>query len=219
MVNEAIDFRFLLIDNYKKLKLSEVEVATIFVMRHLIDQGNPMITADLLSLKMTLSVQEIDKVLTGLLQKGMIDYVSVNKTTVTTLDPLVKKLYREFQLAMNVENEAKANKHVENQLSNVFEQFQSLLGRGLSPLEISKIREWVSFGYSDKLIIDALKEALSKNKKSLRSVDKILLTWQQRNDLEKEGHTIMDENWRKNIEETIKIAQTPWVDNNDDDED
>lgn len=217
MVNEVIDFRYLLIENYKKLKLSEVEVATLFVIKHLIEQGNPMITADLLSLKMTMSVSEIDKVLAGLLKKGMIDYVVVNKKTVTTLDPLNNKLYREFQVSLAQEQEVYSNRKVEQQLENVYEQFQKLLGRTLSPLEVSRIREWVSFGYSDSMIIDALKEALSKKKKSLRSVDKILLAWSSRDDVEKEGHTLIDENWRKNIEETIKIVQTPWIDKDDED--
>ena len=63
MITEAIDFRYLLIENYRKLKLSENEVTTIFVIDHLIGQGNPFITADLLSLKMTLDVKEIDKIL------------------------------------------------------------------------------------------------------------------------------------------------------------
>ena len=64
MITEAIDFRYLLIENYKKLKISENELATIFVIDHLIGQGNPFVTTDLLSLKMTLDIKEIDNVLT-----------------------------------------------------------------------------------------------------------------------------------------------------------
>ena len=100
---------------------------------------------------------------------------------------------------------------VKEELDNIYQQFEKLLGRQLSPLEISKIREWVSYGYSDELIIDALKEALSKNKKTLRSVDKILLTWSQRDELELEGHTPLNEEWDKNLAETIRIAKTPWI--------
>ena len=85
-------------------------------------------------------------------------------------------------------------------------------------MEIAKIHEWVSYGYSDKMIIDALKEALSKGKKSLRSVDKILLSWAQRDDLMAEGHTPLNEEWDKNLEETIKIAKTPWIKKPDEDD-
>lgn len=216
MVGEAIDFRYLLIENYKKLKLDEVEVTTLFIIDHLIEQGNSLITADLLSLKMTMNVAQIDKILANLLKNGIIDYVSNKKQTITTLQPLKNKLYREFQISLAKEQEASNNQKIEESLENIYSEFQKYLGRTLSPLEISKIREWISFGYSDKTIIDALKQALSQKKKSLRSVDKILLSWASREDVEKEGHTILSEQWDKNIEETIKIAQTPWV--KDDDE-
>ena len=211
MITEAIDFRYLLIENYRKLKLNENEVATIFVIDHLIGQGNPFITADLLSLKMTLDVKEIDKILAKLITKGMFEYKTVGKNTIATLEPLKQKLYREFQLYLSKEEEEKTSTRIKEEFENVYTTFEKLLGRTLSPVEVAKIHEWISYGYSDTLIIDALKEALAKNKKSLRSVDKILLAWSQREDLQSEGHTPLSEEWDKNLEETIRIAKIPWI--------
>ena len=211
MITEAIDFRYLLIENYRKLKLNENEVATIFVIDHLISQGNPFVTSDLLSLKMTLDVKEIDKILAKLITKGMFEYKTVGKNTVATLEPLKQKLYREFQLFLSKEEEEKSSKRIKEELENVYTNYEKLLGRSLSPVEVSKIHEWISYGYSDKTIIDALKEALSKGKKTLRSVDKILLNWSQRDDLQSEGHTPLSEEWDKNLEETIRIAKIPWI--------
>ena len=102
-------------------------------------------------------------------------------------------------------------------LSNIFEKFQNELGRSLSPTEVSTIREWVSMGYTDEVIIDALKEAINQGKKSIKSVDRILLTWAKRDDLEAEGKTSIDDDWTKNLEETIRIAKTPWLDEDDED--
>ena len=211
MITEAIDFRYLLIENYRKLKLNENEVATIFVIDHLISQGNPFVTADLLSLKMTLDVKEIDKILAKLITKGMFEYKTIGKNTVATLEPLKQKLYREFQLFLSKEEEEKSSTRIKEELENVYTNYEKLLGRSLSPVEVAKIHEWISFGYSDKTIIDALKEALSKGKKTLRSVDKILLSWSQRDDLQSEGHTPLSEEWDKNLEETIRIAKIPWI--------
>ncbi|MCR4911953.1 MAG: DnaD domain protein [Bacilli bacterium] len=218
MITEAIDFRFLLIENYKKLKINEVELATIFVIDHLIGQGNPFVTSDLLSLKMSLDVKEIDKVLAGLITKGFFEYKTIGKKTVATLEPLKQKLYREFQIYLSKEEEEKSSQRITEELENIYQTFEKLLGRSLSPVEIAKIHEWVSYGYSDKMIIDALKEALSKGKKSLRSVDKILLSWAQRDDLMSEGHTPLNDEWDKNLEETIKIAKTPWIKKPDEDD-
>ena len=216
MISEAIDFRYLLLENYKRLKITENELATIFMIDHLISQGNPFITADLLSLKMVLDVKEIDSILAKLITKGLFEYKTVGKQTVASLEPLKQKLYREFQLYLSKEEEEKTSKRISEELDNVYANFEKLLNRTLSPVEVSKIHEWISYGYSDKTIIDALKEALARGKKSLRSVDKILLSWSQRDDLENEGHTPLSNEWDKNLEETIRIAKIPWVKKDDD---
>ena len=143
----------------------------------------------------------------------MIDYVTVKNNTVTTLDPLKEKLYSEFQISLKQEKEEKSSKKIKDELANIYKQFEELLNRQLSPVEVSKIREWVSYGYSDEMIINALKDALNKGKKTLRAVDKILLTYQMRDDLENEGYSPINSEWNKNLEETIKIAKTPWLDN------
>ena len=217
MISEAIDFRFLLLENYKKLKISENQLVIIMMIDHLLSQGNPFITADLLSLKMSLDVKEIDRLVADLLTRGLMEYVTANGKTVTSLNPLKEKLYREFQITISRENESKNNEAISAQLNNIFESFQKELGRSLSPLEISRIREWVSMGYSDEIIINALKEAISQGKKSLKSVDKILLTWAKREELEAEGKTSIDDDWTHNLEETIRIAKTPWLDEEDED--
>ena len=217
MISEPIDFRFLLLENYKKLKISENELAIIFMIDHLVEQGNPFITADLLSLKMVLDIKEIDSLIADLLTRGFMEYTSINGKTVTSLNPLKEKLFREYKMSISKENEVDSNNIVKEQLNNIFEAFQNELGRQLSPLEISRIREWVALGYSDEIIINALKEALAQGKKSLRSVDKILLSWAKREELESEGKTAIDDEWTKNLEETIRIAKTPWLDDDDED--
>ena len=218
MISEAIDFRFLLLENYKKLRISENELATIFMIDHLVSQGNPFITADLLSLKMSLDIKEIDELIADLLTRGFMEYATLNGKTVTSLNPLKEKLYREFEMSISKEKERKGNQRINEELNNIYETFEKELNRPLSPLEVSRIREWVSLGYSDETIINALKEALSQGKKSLRSVDKILLSWAKREELEVEGKTAIDDEWNKNLEETIRIAKTPWLDDDDDDE-
>ena len=216
MISEAIDFRFLLLENYKKLKLNENELAIIFMIDHLVSQGNPFITADLLSLKMTLDIKEIDELIADLLTRGYLEYTSVNGKTVTSLNPLKEKLFSNF--ALSVSKEAENKKGKDEILANIYQSFESELGRTLQPMEISTIREWVDLGYSDEIIINALKEALNQGKKSIKSVDKILLSWAKREDLETEGKTPIDDDWTKKLEETIRIAKTPWLDDDDDED-
>lgn len=215
MITEAIDFRFLLLENYKNLNLSEEEVMVILMIDHYITNGTPFVTSDLLSLKMSMNHHNIDDCMNNLLTKGLMEYATLGNKTVTSLEPLKEKLYREFQISLSKEAEAKKDEKANAQLNNIYESFQKLLGRVLSPVEISKVNEWVSFGYTDEMIIDALKDALAKGKKTLRSVDKILLNMASRDDRENEGTTTIAPDWNKNLEETIRIAKTPWLDNDD----
>ena len=216
MISEAIDFRFLLLENYKKLKISENELAIIFMIDHLVSQGNPFITADLLSLKMSLDIKEIDELIADLLTRGFVEYASVGGKTVTSLNPLKEKLFSNF--ALTVSKEAENKKAKDEMLTNIYQSFENELGRTLQPMEISTIREWVDLGYSDDLIINALKEALNQGKRSIKSVDKILLSWAKREEVESEGKTAIDDEWNKNLEETIRIAKTPWLDDDDDED-
>ena len=214
MISEAVDFRFLLLENYKKLKISENELAVIFMIDHLVDHGNPFITADLLSLKMTLDIKEIDAIIADLLTRGFMEYVTVNGRTVTSLNPLNEKLFSNF--ALSVSKEAENKKGKENMLSNIYQSFETELGRTLQPAEVSTIREWVNLGYYDDVIINALKETLAQGKRSIRSVDKTLLSWAKREEIENEGKTAIENDWNQNLEETIRIAKTPWLDDDDD---
>lgn len=212
MVGEALDFNYLLLENYKKLNLSEDEVTTLLMINHLISEGNTFITADLLSLKMSMPIQEIDKVFANLLTRGFIEYKTSNKSTITSLNPLKEKLIKEFRLGLSAEEE---QKNID--FRALFAQFEQHMGRSLSNVEQNKIKEWIAFGHSEATILNALKEVLAQGKKSLRSVDKLLLQWAAREDIEKEGQSPLSESWQKNLEETIRIAKTPWL-NSDDEE-
>ena len=217
MISEAVDFRFLLLENYKKLKINENELAVIFMIDHLVSQGNPFITADLLSLKMSLDIKDIDSIIADLLTRNLMEYTTLNGRTVTSLKPLKEKLFSEFSFSVSKEAEIQNNEKLNNQLQNIFATYEAELNRTLQPTEIATIREWVAMGHSDETIINALREALSQGKRSIKSVDKILLSWAKREELENEGKTAIQDDWTNNLEETIRIAKTPWLDDDDED--
>lgn len=212
----GIDMEYVLLENYKKLGITETELAVIFMIQHLLKQGNTLITQELLALKMTLSIQDIDQVLSHLLSKRLIEFESNNGEMKTTLKPLELRLYREFEVALLKRREESLEKGFDTQVQNIYGVFEKEFGRTLSPAEFQKIREWISLGYEEDVIIDALHEALDANKKSIRSIDKILLKKTARKDIQKEGYSAISEGWNKDIEKTIQIASEKWV--NDDDE-
>ncbi|MCR5332617.1 MAG: DnaD domain protein [Bacilli bacterium] len=208
---EALDFRYLLLEYYKKLKLSENDVAVILMIDHLLGQKNSLITPDLLSLKMNLSTREIDKILVSLIDRNFLVY-DVGKKIKVSLKPLHKKLYDTFQVALAKEQEVASSERKSAALKNIYEVFEKELNRTLTPLEFSLIGEWVNDGFSDEVIIAALNECLSKGKKTLKSVDRLLVQWKARDDMEKEGISLVKETWDDDIEKTLEIARAKWID-------
>jgi DNA replication protein len=209
---DAVDLRYLLIENYKKMKLDEKQLIVILMIDHLLRQNNNLITAEHLSLKMSLSVEEIDAILVDLINRNIVEYDNSGNEMKTTLNPLKRWLYRDFQLSVVRSSEENKRDEFAQKVTNIYTIFEKELGRTLSPLEFGRIREWISFGYTDQMIIKALHEALVSKKKSIRSIDKILLKLTTRDDVAKEGYSAVSEQWEKDIEKTIAIAKTRWLD-------
>ena len=208
---EALDFRYLLLEYYRKLRLNENELATILMIDHLLGQKNTLVTPDLLSLKMSLPSKELDKIFVNLIERGFLVFDTGKKIKVS-LKPLKKKLYEAFEESLAKEHETKVSEEKSKVLQNIYQVFEKELSRPLSPLEVSLIGEWVDKGYSDEKIIEAFRVALSKGKKTLKSVDKILLQWQARDDIAKSGNTTIKDDWDQDIEKTMEIIKTKWLD-------
>jgi len=210
---DLIDFRHLLLDAYKTMGLSEAELATILMVDHLTRLGNGLITADLLALKMSMKSREIDAVLASLVTKDLLAYETVNGSLRTSLEPLKKKLYKQFQAKMEKDKANLISSDRAETLSRLNAYYEKRLNRTLSPLEMDSLSNWLDDAYSEKDIRDALEEAIAKNKKSFKSIDKILRLGRSRSDIDKEGYSGINDTWNEDIERTIEIAKTKWVDN------
>ena len=208
---EALDFRYLLLEYYKKLRLSENEVMVILMIDHLLEQKNTLITPDLLSLKMNISSKELDKILVTLLERDLIVY-DMGKKVKVSLKSLHKKLYETFQVALSKEQESLVSEKKAAYLKNIYEVFEKQLNRTLSPLEFSMIGEWVNDGFDDETIIRALNEALAKGKKTIRSVDRILVQYKAKEDMEKTGMSNVKEVWDDDMESLLEVAKAKWID-------
>ena len=65
------------------------------------------------------------------------------------------------------------------------------------------------------LVKSALGEAVRNKVRSIRYVDKVLLNYRQQAEIKKEGTTTISEKWRKDINETMNIAKTRGVKDDD----
>jgi DNA replication protein DnaD len=180
---EAVDFRSLLLEHYKTMGFHENHVMVLLMMDQLLRQDNAFITPELLSLKMSLALKEIDVIIVQLLDKHMIEYVLENNKTITSIRPIKHLLHKQFQQHV-IRQTQELNL---DQGKNIFQAIETSFLRSLSPLEISRIRDWLNYGYSEAMILDVLKEAVLSHKKSIRYMDKLLQKMTIKDNIQREG--------------------------------
>ena len=110
-----------------------------------------------------ISKQLIDSILISLVNKQMISVVG----TSISLDLFYQKLMFDKVEVSETKIEG----------VNLVEAFENEFAKALTPMELETLREWKMSGYSDKMILDALKEATLHNAHSFRYIEKILIDW------------------------------------------
>lgn len=202
----AFKFEYLLLEYYKELNLTEKEISVIFMSKHLLKQKNSLITADLLSLKMTIPTKEIDEILVSLFNKKYINLKKTSKGMMTSLEPLEKILIEMAQISIYQDVALEKNNDLKKDYNELINLFEEKLNKTLSPIEKGTIKIWLLKEKDKNLIIDCLYEGIKKKKTSLSEIKEILLTYSMRKDIDKQGFTTIDKNWSKNVDETLDIA-------------
>lgn len=210
-----IDWKTLLLETYRELGLTEEQVIVLLMTDFCITQGDRLVTADLLSLKMSMDYKKIDQTLAELMNKGLINLITEDDNKTSTSIESLKELLVDGYVRAFIKDKTKSPTS-ESTNDNLISIFEKEFGRPLSYLEIQTIKQWNEEGYQEQTILNALKTAISSKVKNIRYIDKILLEWRQQEEREQEGYTTITEKWRKDIEESMKkIADINWVDKND----
>lgn len=158
-----VDLKGLAILKYKSLGLKEEEVIVLLLIHTLKNADFKIITHDLIGQYVSYSKQMIDSILISLVNKQMISVVG----TSISLDLFYQKLMFEKVEVSETKIEG----------VNLVEAFENEFAKALTPMELETLREWKMSGYSDKMILDALKEATLHNAHSFRYIEKILIDW------------------------------------------
>ncbi len=207
----VVPFSYVMLETYKKLGVTDEEAIVILMIDHLLNQGNAFINADMLSLKMGKSPNEINSIMDSLLKKGLLLYVMKGKME-TSLAPLSEKCYSLFGEMIERQRSMTLGDEAANSLSEIISFFEDKLSRTLSPLEKDSLSEWLHSSYSVDEIKNALLDTIKTGKKTIRAIEKTLKARRKEDDLLKEGASAINDNWDKDIEETIAITKKIWGD-------
>lgn len=212
-IMNAVSFRYALLDSYKKMNIQETELTVLLMIDHLLEQGNTYVTSDMLSLKMNLSVSEIDKTMESLMSRGLLSIEFGHNGLKTSIDGLKDKVYAQFKKEMEYESANQVDSEKEKTLQELNALFEEKFQHTLSPLDHSVIASWITSGFKKDDIKDSLLDAVSMHKNTVKAVDRILKSKRREDDFLKEGYSASsgpDDTWDKDIQETIALGKKMW---------
>lgn len=156
-----------LIFNYKKLNMTELELILVI---YLSNQESSIYNPKSISNDLSITLPEVLELVNSLSEKGIlkVEVQKINniRNEVINLDLLYEKIAFNLQTNDTKEND-----------TNIYSIFENEFGRTLSPMEYEIINSWIDSGYSEELIILALKEATYNGVSNLRYIDKIIYEW------------------------------------------
>jgi DNA replication protein DnaD len=207
-----LDWRRLLVKHYKYYGIDENGLSLIFCISDILSNVDILVTADDLVSYMTLPKADIDALLVTLMDKGLIEYVSIAGKTVTSLRPLygriVSDLTKDIVIDSKDNNKMKVNKIV----GNLYTYFEDEMGRTITGRELDRIAALIRSGADERMIKEAVAKLKAKNKPiSIAAVDKIVLSLQKSSDISEEGFSSRKDDYREGSKETLDILSKPWV--------
>ena len=193
--------------NYKDLNITNEELILII---YIVNEKNLIFNAKKIGNDLKLSMGEVLTLINSLSSKDLISL------EITTIDGVreeyidINKLYK--KLAYFVINEEVDTKQVDN---NIFDTFESEFGRTLSPIEYELITGWLDNGFSEELVICALKEAVYNGVSNLRYIDKILFEWKKKGIKNKEDVENDRKKFNRKKSEKVEVFEYDWLNDNE----
>lgn len=176
-----VDFTELVLNNYYKIGLDEVDAIIIIKLKYLLDRQITFIHPKKLSDMLSISSQTTTKRLNNLMDKGYVKMELVKngngkETESFNLDYVIEQIIK-ADFEEKIHESSDQNKNIESRLVSLFEtEFR----KPLSVLDIQTITKWLNEdNYSFEEIKNALFEASKARKLTIRYVDKILLSQEE----------------------------------------
>ncbi|HJF30000.1 MAG TPA: DnaD domain protein [Ligilactobacillus saerimneri] len=176
----------LLVNNYRKIGLSETELVLFLQLQEQFQFGQQEVDIDKIAQNMEIPSEKVFTLLYGMVEKKLLTIAPVEDTEGKKHDQYdFSQLYTElFKVLTAAERPELTTVKDDRRLSkvDVFNRFEVEFGRDFSPMEIQTIDGWLTEDhYQPDLILAALKEAVINSALSLRYIDQILMNWEKKN--------------------------------------
>lgn len=192
----------------------EISTDSFLILAYLLDKEVKIFNPNKICEALNMSLDKVMECVNELTVKNILN-VKVEKNSSGVLEEIIN--YDLFYSKANNVVKDEAIKEEEDG-TDIFQKIELEFGRCLSPMECEVINAWISSGYSEELIKEALKEAIMNGVTSLRYIDKILYEWHKKGFKNKNDVTKNREIYRRNqeIKRTKKeVFDYNWLEDND----
>ena len=189
-----------LLFNYKKLNIIDTE---LILLIYLTNQSSNVYNPKQISNDLGIELNNVLESINSLSEKSIIkiEMKKVNniRGEVINLDLLYERLAFSLQ-------ELEPTKE-----TSIYDIFETEFGRTLSPMEFEIINGWVDNGYSEELIVLALKEATYNGVSNLRYIDKIIYEWGKKGIKTKEDVEKNRRQFKSNNTNNKELFEYDWL--------
>ena len=156
-----------------------------------------------ISTNLKIEPKEVLTLINSLSKKDIIKLKSITKNNIRDEYISLNELYNKLALLLMKEEEKKVE-------TTIFDAFEKEFGRTLSPMEYEIIGAWLESGFTEELVLLALKEAIYNHVTNLRYIDTILYEWKKKNIKTKED-VLKQKQTRSKKAEKKEIFDYDWL--------
>lgn len=193
MKKNIIDFNELVLNNYYKMDLDEIDAVIIIKLHSLLKRGitfiNPEKLSKILSLTKTKTANKLDNLTAkGYVKFELIKLKNGKESESFNLDFFIEKILMiEFELKQKEQSNTKQVME-----SDLVDMLETELKKPLSVLDIQIITKWLSEdNYTKEQIEEALLVAMKNNKVSMKYIDNLLLNKSYKDDFKRQKNSVL----------------------------
>lgn len=172
-INKAVKcYKFVLTDHIVKIALANnLSTRDLLVLIFLDNNYSPTFDPTFISKVLTISETEALEAFNNLMQKKLI--------TLKATKDSEGRMNEEVDLSgiYNQIEEEIITTTKEEEKESIYSIFAKELGHQLTGMEVEIVNAWLEKGYTEEIILGALKEAIYNGVPNLRYIDKILYEW------------------------------------------
>lgn len=195
----------ILFNNYRKLNINEEELVIVMLV---ISLGNKIeYNPDIFVRELDMDKVKVMTLISNLMSKNIISLEMVKNGRKTEEYISLSLLYDKL---LNIVKDISDDDSVMID-NSIFSIFENELGKLLSPMQVEKIKEWVTTYKNEELIVMALREAVMNGVSHFNYIDSILNEWNKKGYKNKEDVLRSKNNYKEKKKSNIEYVDVDWL--------